>query len=198
MQSRCQIETTMTRRDFARLPAFGAAAALPAPAQGLPNVIFVMADQMTPFMTGPYGQKAARTPHLDSLASAGTVFENAYCNSPLCVPSRLSMFTGRLPTRVDAFDNASEFPAHCPTMLHYLRRAGYRTAVAGKTHFIGPDQLHGFDERLSPCIFPADFSMLPDWRLGPVYNKGTSVQSMLRALGPSVWNRQLCLRSDDV
>jgi choline-sulfatase len=96
--------------------------------------------------------------------------------------------TGRLPTRVDAFDNASEFPAHSPTILHYLRRAGYRTAVAGKTHFIGPDQLHGFDERLSPCIFPADFSMLPDWRLGPVYNKGTWVQNMLHALGPSVWN----------
>ncbi|HTM49126.1 MAG TPA: choline-sulfatase [Bryobacteraceae bacterium] len=189
----------MTRRDFARLPAFGAAPALPSPAQaqrraaagGPPNIIFFMADQMTPFMTGPYGQKLAHTPHLDALAGAGVVFENAYCNSPLCVPSRLSMFTGRLPQQVGAYDNASEFAAHHPTLLHYLRRAGYRTAVSGKTHFIGPDQLHGFDERLSPCIFPADFAMLPDWSLGPVYNKGTSMQSMLRALGPSVWNRQL-------
>jgi len=92
---------------------------------------------------------------------------------------------------VESYDNASEFASHWPTFPHYLRRAGYRTAVAGKCHFIGPDQLHGFDERLTPCIFPADFSMLPDWRLGPVYNQGTSVQSLLRALGPSKWNRQL-------
>jgi choline-sulfatase len=157
----------------------------------LPNIVFIMADQMTPFMTSPYGQKVARTPNLERLARGGALFESAYCNSPLCVPSRTSMFTGRLPAAVETYDNASEFAAHRPTLMHYLRRAGYRTVVAGKCHFIGPDQLHGFDERLTPCIFPADFSMLPDWRLGPVYNKGTSVQAQLRALGPSIWNRQL-------
>ena len=161
-----------------------------APAR-LPNIIFFLADQMTPFMTSPYGQKVARTPHLERLAGGGTLFENAYCNSPLCVPSRVSLFTGRLPAQVAAYDNASEFEAHRATLMHYLRRAGYLTVVAGKCHFIGPDQLHGFDERLTPCIFPAGFSMLPDWRLGPVYNKGTSVQSLLRALGPSPTNRQI-------
>src|SRR5579862_9207327 len=104
----------MTRREFAKLPAFGAAGALAAqqnvrqsaqPRKGPPNIIFVMADQMTPFMTGPYGQKAAHTPHIDALARMGTVFENAYCNSPLCVPSRMSMFAGRLPSRIGAYDN---------------------------------------------------------------------------------------------
>lgn len=158
---------------------------------GPPNIIFIMADQMTPFMTSPYGQSVAHTPNLRRLAARGTVFENAYCNSPLCVPSRASMFTGRLPAAVAAYDNASEFAAHCPTFPHYLKRAGYRTAVAGKCHFIGPDQWHGFDERLTPCIFPSDFSMLPDWSKGPVYNKGTSVQAMLRMLGPHKWTRQL-------
>ena len=53
-----------------------------------PNILLIMADQMTPFMTGPYGQRVARTPNLDRLARNGTVLENAYCNSPLCVPSR--------------------------------------------------------------------------------------------------------------
>jgi len=101
------------------------------------------------------------------------------------------MFTGRLPGAVETYDNASEFAAHRPTFLHYLKRAGYRTAVAGKCHFIGPDQSHGFDERLTPCIFPSDFTMLPDWRLGPVYNKGTAIQSMLAQLGPHKWGRQL-------
>ncbi len=175
----------------AAAPLAGAAQKSAARTAGAPNIVFILADQMTPFMTGPYGQRAARTPNLDRLAAAGTLFEEAYCNSPLCVPSRTSMFTGRLPAAVASYDNASEFAAHHPTLMHYLRRAGYRTLVAGKCHFIGPDQLHGFDERLTPCIFPADFSMLPDWRLGPVYNKGTSVQSQLRLLGPSKWNRQM-------
>ncbi|MGH9662996.1 MAG: sulfatase-like hydrolase/transferase, partial [Bryobacteraceae bacterium] len=130
-----------------------------------------MADQMTPFMTGPYGQRAARTPNLDRLARAGTVFEHAYCNSPLCVPSRTSMFAGRHVSKIGAFDNASEFRAELPTWNHYLRDAGYRTAVSGKCHFIGPDQLRGFDERLTDCVFPANFSMLPDWRRGAYLNK---------------------------
>ena len=184
----------MRRREFvgalAAPLAAGGCPAAPSPS-GLPNIVLIMADQMTPFMTRPYGQKIAVTPALDRLAASGTLFENAYCNSPLCVPSRTSLFTGRLPAAVESYDNASEFAAHQPAMMHYLRRAGYRTAVAGKCHFIGPDQLHGFEDRLTPCIFPADFSMLPDWRKGPVYNKGTSVQSLLRALGPSQSNRQI-------
>lgn len=187
----------MTRRGFVQLPAATLAAGkmaaqTPAAAgSGLPNIVLIMVDQMTPFMTSPYGQAIARTPNLQRLAAAGTLFEHAYCNSPLCVPSRFSMFTGRLPQHVGAYDNASEFDAHLPTIPHYLRRAGYRTAVAGKCHFIGPDQLHGFDERLTPCIFPANFAMLWDWVQGPAYNKGTSVQALLRMLGPSKANHQM-------
>ena len=182
----------MTRRHF-----FGLNAALPvalaAPRTGPrpPNILFIISDQMTPFMTGPYGCRVAKTPNLDRLAREGVLFENAYCNSPLCVPSRNSMWSGRLPTAIAGFDNGSEFAAHLPTIPYLLRTAGYRTAVAGKCHFIGADQLHGFDERLTPCVFPAGFEMTPDWRLGPIYNKGTSIQMMLRMLGPSVWNRQL-------
>lgn len=191
----------MNRRDFMKTPVQTtlaasllqgqSAEARSEPAKKPPNILFIMADQMTPFMIGPYGQKVAHTPHLDQLARTGTVFETAYCASPLCVPSRTAMFTGRLPHRTGGYDNGSEFPAHIPTYLHYLRRAGYRTAVAGKTHFIGPDQSHGFDERLTPDIYPATFSMLIDWRLGPVYNAGTSVEAQLRMLGPSKWTHQL-------
>ena len=101
------------------------------------------------------------------------------------------MWSGRLVSAIGAFDNGSEFPAHLPTIPYMLRTSGYRTAVAGKTHFIGADQLHGFDERLTPCIFPAGFEMTPDWRQGADYNRGTSMQQMLRMLGPSKWNRQL-------
>ncbi len=156
-----------------------------------PNILFIMADQVTPFMIGPYGQKAARTPHLDRLAQSGTVFDAAYCGSPLCVPSRMALWTGRLPHKIQAYDNASEFAAHIPTTLHYLRRANYRTVASGKCHFIGPDQSHGFNERLTPDIFHSNFGPLPDWTLGAVLNKGTDVQSMLRMLGPNKWTKQL-------
>jgi choline-sulfatase len=189
----------MTRRNFCSLPAAlpAAAAAQPGSSQTPrkgprpPNILFIVSDQMTPFMTGPYGSRVAKTPNLERLAHDGVLFENAYCNSPLCVPSRASMWSGRLPTAIGSFDNGSEFPAHLPTIPYLLRTAGYRTAVAGKCHFIGADQMHGFDERLTPCIFPAGFDMTCDWRLGPVYNRGTSIQQMLRMLGPSTWNRQL-------
>src|SRR5947209_49215 len=192
----------VTRRQFfaanAAIPALQAQTA-PRPAAPTgpkpPNILFILVDQMTPFMTGPYGSRIAKTPNLDRLARDGVVFENAYCNSPLCVPSRASMWSGRMPSNVQSYDNGSEFPAHLPTIPYLMRTAGYRTAVAGKCHFIGADQLHGFDERLTPCIFPAGFDMTPNWRLGAIYNRGTSMQQMLRMLGPSKWNRQLAFDS---
>lgn len=191
----------MNRRDFMKAPVQttlaagllrgGAAEARSQSAGAPPNILFIIADQVTPFMLGPYGQKIAHTPNLDELARRGTVFESAYCPSPLCVPSRIAMFTGRLPHKTEGYDNASEFAAHLPAFTHYLKRAGYRTAGAGKCHFVGPEQKHGIDERLSPDIFPAGFSMLPDWSLGPVFNQGTSVGAQLRMLGPSKWTPQL-------
>ncbi len=183
----------MTRRSLMQLPAAMAAPGVRgAPAGGRPpNILFIMADQMTPFMIGPYGQRAAITPNLDRLASAGTVFDNAYCNAPLCVPSRTSMFAGRLPAAVEAWDNASEFPAAVPTFVHYLRRAGYHTAVSGKTHFIGPDQYHGFHERLTQCIYPTHFAFMHPWSKGAYWIEGTSIQVGLSRLGPSEINGQL-------
>ncbi|MCP4332376.1 MAG: sulfatase-like hydrolase/transferase [Gammaproteobacteria bacterium] len=82
---------------------------------------------------------------------------------PLCAPSRFSMMTGRLASNIGAYDNAAELPSAIPTFAHCLRRAGYRTCLSGKMHFIGADQLHGFEERLTTEIYPADFAWLPDW-----------------------------------
>ena len=131
-----------------------------------PNLLLIMADQLAPQVLPAYGHPRVRTPHLDRLAEEGVVFENAYCNFPLCAPARFSILSGRLPSRIGAFDNAAEFPASVPTLHHYLRRAGYRTCLAGKMHFIGPDQLHGYEERVTTDIYPADFLWTPDWRLG--------------------------------
>ena len=128
----------------------------------LPNILFIQADQLKPQVLSAYGGVAV-TPHLDRLCGEGVVFENAYCNFPLCAPSRFSMLAGMLPSRVRAFDNGAEFAAATPTMAHYLRLAGYRATLSGKQHFVGPDMLHGFHERLVPELYPTDFDWAPSW-----------------------------------
>ncbi|MCH8154106.1 MAG: sulfatase-like hydrolase/transferase, partial [Proteobacteria bacterium] len=128
-----------------------------------PNILIVQADQMAAPALPFYGHPVVRAPHMTALAERGVVFENAYCNSPLCAPSRFSMLAGLMPSAIGAYDNAAEFPASVPTFAHRLRAAGYRTLLAGKMHFVGPDQLHGFEERLTTDIYPADFGWTPDW-----------------------------------
>ncbi|MEO1199083.1 MAG: choline-sulfatase [Pseudomonadota bacterium] len=130
-----------------------------------PNIVLIMADQLAPQFTGAYGHPLVQTPHMDALAARGARFDAAYCNAPLCAPSRFSFMSGQLVTRIAAYDNASEFPAAVPTFAHYLRAAGYRTCLTGKMHFVGPDQMHGFEERLTTDIYPADYAWTPDWEL---------------------------------
>jgi choline-sulfatase len=128
-----------------------------------PNFLILMADQLTARALPAYGNRVAKTPYIDSLAAAGVVFDSFYCNSPLCAPSRFSFLSGRQVSAIGAYDNAAEFPAQVPTFAHYLRRGGYRTVLSGKMHFCGADQLHGFEERLTTDIYPADFGWTPDW-----------------------------------
>ncbi|TCV94288.1 choline-sulfatase [Biostraticola tofi] len=129
-----------------------------------PNIVILMADQLTAGALRTYGNNVSLTPNIDKLAEQGVVFESAYCNSPLCAPSRASMMTGQLLSKNGVYDNAAEFRADSPTFCHYLREQGYRTWLSGKMHFCGPDQLHGFDERLTTDIYPADFGWTPDWQ----------------------------------
>lgn len=128
-----------------------------------PNILFIQVDQLTAASLRCYGDTVCHAPNLDRLADTGTVFETAYCNFPLCAPSRFSMATGQLCSSIGAYDNAAEMPASVPTYAHYLRAAGYQTALSGKMHFIGPDQYHGFEKRLTPDLYPADFSWVPNW-----------------------------------
>jgi len=127
------------------------------------NVLLVMADQMAPHFTGTYGHTLVSTPHLDALAARGARFDAAYCHSPLCAPARFTMMAGRSASAIGAWDNAAEFTATTPTIAHFMRQRGYQTVLSGKMHFVGPDQLHGFEERLTTDIYPADFAWTPDW-----------------------------------
>lgn len=128
-----------------------------------PNILILMADQLTPSALRAYGNQVSKTPHIDALAAGGVVFDSAYTNSPLCAPSRYVFMSGQLPSAIGAYDNAAELPSEVLTFGHHLRHAGYRTVLSGKMHFCGADQLHGFEERLTTDIYPADFGWTPDW-----------------------------------
>ncbi|MEP3330573.1 choline-sulfatase [Sedimentitalea sp.] len=129
-----------------------------------PNILILMVDQLngTLFPDGPADWLHA--PNLKRLAERSARFANAYTASPLCAPGRASFMSGQLPERTGVYDNAAEFRSDIPTYAHHLRRAGYHTCLSGKMHFVGPDQLHGFEERLTTDIYPADFGWTPDYR----------------------------------
>ncbi len=128
-----------------------------------PNILLIMADQLAPHFTGAYGHGVVQTPNIDALAKRGMRFDAAYCNSPLCAPSRFSFMSGQHISKIGAYDNASEFPASIPTFAHYLKSLGYSTCLSGKMHFVGPDQMHGFEDRVTTDIYPSDFAWTPDW-----------------------------------
>ena len=119
----------------------------PATTPARPNILVIMYDQIAASALRCYGNPTTKTPNIDRLAAEGVVFDNAYCNSPLCTPARYCLMTGQLPTQTGGYDNAAYLPSTVPTVAHYLRAAGYRTMLSGKMHFVGPDQLHGFEER---------------------------------------------------
>ena len=128
-----------------------------------PNILLIMADQLAAPFLPAYGHQVVKAPALDALAASGTVFESAYTNSPLCAPARFSMLSGQYNSKIGAYDNAAEFASSVPTFAHHLRGAGYQTCLAGKMHFVGADQLHGYEERLTTDIYPADFGWTPNW-----------------------------------
>jgi choline-sulfatase len=128
-----------------------------------PNILVVMADQLTTPAMPFHGNTVVQAPALSALAERGVVFDAAYTASPLCAPARAALMTGLLPSRTGAYDNAADFGSGVPTFAHHLRNLGYRTMLSGKMHFCGPDQLHGFEERLTTDIYPADFGWTPDW-----------------------------------
>lgn len=157
-----------------------------------PNILYIMADQMAaPLQKFNDPDSVIKTPHLDELARTGVNFASAYCNSPLCAPSRFTMCTGQLPSKIGGYDNASILAPEVPTYAHYLRREGYETALAGKMHFIGPDQLHGFEHRLTSDIYPGDLGWAVNWDKPEERQEWYHNMSSVMQAGPCVRSNQL-------
>jgi choline-sulfatase len=129
-----------------------------------PDIVIIMADQMTAALTGAYGHSVVRTPALDSLCAEGVRFDAAYSNSPICAPARAAMLSGQFISRTRSYDNGAILPCDVPTYAHHLRALGYEVVASGKMHLVGADQLHGFERRLTTDIYPSTFKWTPNWR----------------------------------
>ena len=112
------------------------------------NIIFLFSDEHAGAVMGNSGHPVVQTPHLDRLAEQSYTFDNAYCNSPICTPSRLSLLTGRYPHQIEAWDLGAIADRQHQTWGDHLTVAGYETVLCGRTHFNGSDRL----ARLLPSL----------------------------------------------
>jgi choline-sulfatase len=111
-----------------------------------PNILFLMSDQHSPHVLGCTGNDVIATPSLDRLAGQGMVFNQAYCQNPLCAPSRASVLTGRYSKEIGIYDNMHVMESNSLTFPRVLGKAGYRTCLIGKSHING-EQYQGYQQR---------------------------------------------------
>ncbi|NIL98116.1 MAG: sulfatase-like hydrolase/transferase, partial [Planctomycetales bacterium] len=112
-----------------------------------PNVLFLMSDQHNPHVAGLAGDRLARTQNLDRLAAESVQFDAAYCQVPLCTPSRISMWTGRLAHRRSGWANNVPIPPEFLTIPEHFAKHGYTTCGVGKMHVSGERPMNGFQFR---------------------------------------------------
>ena len=99
-----------------------------------PNFLFLITDQQRADWLGCYGHKVVKTPNIDKISQSGTIFENFYTASPVCMPNRASLMTGRYPSLHGLRYNGCILPHRANTFINLLAEAGYETAAFGKSH----------------------------------------------------------------
>ncbi len=166
-----------TRRDFLSTSLKAGAAAfttalLPrfrADAAGQYNVLFIMVDDLRP-MLGCYGHSQMHTPNIDRLAQRGTLFNRAYCQYPLCSPSRTSMITGLRPETTDVLNNSDDFRQKLPdvvTLPQNFKRYGYHTQSVGRVAHLPrlqDDENSWSAPSWRPTWIPFDIETTPSWQ----------------------------------
>ena len=110
------------------------------------HIILILSDQHNGRVTS-LEDSYIDTPNIEKIAQEGVWYPHAYCNAPLCGPSRMSFLSGAYPSDLHIFNNDASLPCDIPTLAHRMGANGYRCVLIGRMHFKGDDQLHGFDER---------------------------------------------------
>jgi choline-sulfatase len=131
-----------------------------------PNFLVIMTDEHGPMFSSAYQHPIVQTPNMERLARDGITFDAAYCNSPLCVPSRISFVTGRYVHHVEGWDNATPLRSDAITWPYLLQARGYDVNLSGKMHLIGPDNLHGFSRQLAVDRSVLVFHEIYPWEEG--------------------------------
>jgi choline-sulfatase len=111
-----------------------------------PNILVICSDQHHPLMTGYRGHPYVKTPNLDQLAEEGTHFTKAYCNSPVCTPSRMSFITGKYPSQIGSWFIGCPLNPEEMTWARRLDQAGIAATMLGKMDFCGEYQDGGFTD----------------------------------------------------
>ncbi|MBV9966187.1 MAG: sulfatase-like hydrolase/transferase [Alphaproteobacteria bacterium] len=114
------------------------------------NLLFILSDEHSRRVLGCYGHGMIRTPNLDRLAASGIRFTDAYTNSPICVPARAALATGRYVHQIRFWDNAIPYDGSIPSWHRRLREAGHEATAIGKLHFRSADDDNGFTEEVMP------------------------------------------------
>lgn len=115
------------------------------------NVLFINSDQHSPRVLGCYGNDVVKTSNLDALAARGTLFRNAYCPTPICVPSRASLATGRYAHTIDSWDNGTPYVGtEAQSWGHRLSEQGHKVTTIGKLHYRKVGDPSGFDDQRLP------------------------------------------------
>ena len=108
-----------------------------------PNLVFIIADDLTFRDIGCYGGQA-HTPNIDRLATEGMQFNRCFQAAPMCSPTRHNIYTGLYPVKSGAYPNHTYAKDGTQSIVHYLKPLGYRVALSGKTH-IGPKEVFPFE-----------------------------------------------------
>lgn len=114
------------------------------------NLIFFQSDNHNRAVTGCYGHRHVKTPHIDRIAASGVRFENSYSTSALCCPARAAIATGRYPHQTGFWDNAIAYDGSVPTWHHRLREQGHTVVAIGKLHYRSAEDDNGFTEEIEP------------------------------------------------
>jgi N-sulfoglucosamine sulfohydrolase len=116
------------------------------PESGKPNILLILADDLSWFDLGCYGSKDVNTPNIDKLAREGMTFNHAYTATAMCAPTRQQLYTGLFPVRSGAMGNHSSVKTGTKSMVHHLSELGYEVSLSGKEHF-GPPASFPFEKR---------------------------------------------------